>query len=57
MDGWLIIWLIVGAALVVVELSTTTFVLLMVAFGAFAAAGAAALGANEAVQAIVFAVT
>lgn len=55
MDVWLIVWLIVGAALVAAEVFTTTFVLLMFAIGAFAAAGAAALGANGPVQAAVFA--
>jgi membrane protein implicated in regulation of membrane protease activity len=55
-DVWLIVWLVLGVALVVAEVVTTTFVLLMFAIGAFAAAGAAALGANEPVQAIVFAV-
>ncbi|GAB3831983.1 NfeD family protein [Dactylosporangium cerinum] len=54
MDVWLIVWLIVGAALVAAEIFTTTFVLLMFAIGALAAAGAAALGADEPVQAIVF---
>ncbi|WP_238015768.1 NfeD family protein [Dactylosporangium sp. AC04546] len=56
MDVWLIVWLIVGVAFVAAEVFTTTFILLMFGIGAFAAAGAAALGANEAVQAIVFAV-
>jgi membrane protein implicated in regulation of membrane protease activity len=55
-DVWLIVWLIVGAALIAAEIFTTTFVLLMFAIGAFAAAGAAALGANEPIQAAVFAV-
>ncbi|MEV6931982.1 NfeD family protein [Dactylosporangium sp. NPDC051485] len=55
MDVWLIVWLIVGAALVAAEVFTTTFVLLMFAIGAFAAAGAAALGANGPVQAAIFA--
>jgi membrane protein implicated in regulation of membrane protease activity len=55
-EVWLIIWLIVGAALVAAEIFTTTFVLLMFGVGAFAAAGAAALGAGPPVQAAVFAV-
>ena len=56
MDLWLIVWLVVGAALIVAEIFTTTFVLLMFGLGAFAAAGAAALGAGVPVQAAVFAV-
>jgi membrane protein implicated in regulation of membrane protease activity len=40
--AWL--WLIVGAVLAIAEVFTTTFVLIMFAAGAFAAAGAAALG-------------
>jgi membrane protein implicated in regulation of membrane protease activity len=55
-DVWLIVWLVVGVALIVAELFTTTFVLLMFAAGAFAAAGAAALGVGEVGQGIVFAV-
>jgi membrane protein implicated in regulation of membrane protease activity len=54
-DLWLIVWLVVGAALIVAEIFTTTFVLLMFSLGAFAAAGAAALGAGVPVQAAVFA--
>lgn len=57
MDVWLVVWLIVGAALVAAEIFTTTFVLLMFGVGAFAAAGAAALGADPALQAAVFAIT
>ncbi|MET7423278.1 NfeD family protein [Dactylosporangium sp. NPDC005555] len=52
---WLIVWIVVGAALVAAEIFTTTFVLLMFSLGAFAAAGAAALGAGVPVQAAVFA--
>jgi membrane protein implicated in regulation of membrane protease activity len=56
-DEWLVIlWLIAGVVLVVAELFTTTFVLLMFAGGAFAAAGAAALGAGPVVQGVVFTV-
>lgn len=55
MDLWLIVWLVVGAALLVAEIFTTTFVLLMFSLGAFAAAGAAALGAGVPVQAAAFA--
>jgi membrane protein implicated in regulation of membrane protease activity len=40
--AWL--WLILGAVLAIAEVFTTTFVLIMFAAGAFAAAGAAALG-------------
>ena len=54
-DVWLILWLIAGVALVVAELFTTTFVLLMLAAGAFAAAGAAALGVGVVGQGLVFA--
>jgi membrane protein implicated in regulation of membrane protease activity len=54
-DLWLIVWIIVGAALIAAEIFTTTFVLLMFGLGAFAAAGAAALGAGVPVQAAVFA--
>jgi membrane protein implicated in regulation of membrane protease activity len=55
-DVWLIVWLVVGIALVVLELFSTTFVLLMLAAGAFAAAGASALGAGPVAQGFVFAV-
>ena len=55
-DIWLIIWLVLGVGLVVAEVFTTTFVLLMFGVGAFAAAGAAALGGGPALQAVVFAV-
>lgn len=55
MDLWLIVWIVVGAALLAAEVFTTTFVLLMFGLGAFAAAGAAALGAGVPVQAAVFA--
>jgi membrane protein implicated in regulation of membrane protease activity len=54
-DLWLIVWIVVGAALVAAEIFTTTFVLLMFGLGAFAAAAAAALGADVPVQAAVFA--
>jgi membrane protein implicated in regulation of membrane protease activity len=55
-DIWLVVWLVIGVALVVAELFTTTFVLLMLAAGAFAAAGASALGVGVAGQGAVFAV-
>ena len=54
-DVWLVVWLVVGVALVVAELFTTTFVLLMLAAGAFAAAGAAALDIGVVGQGAVFA--
>ncbi len=54
-DVWLVVWLIVGVALVVAEVFTTTFVLLMLAAGAFAAAGVAALGVGVVGQGLVFA--
>jgi membrane protein implicated in regulation of membrane protease activity len=54
MGAWAIVWLIIGAVLVTAEIFTTTFVLLMFGVGAFAAAGAAALGANVPIQAVVF---
>jgi membrane protein implicated in regulation of membrane protease activity len=52
--AWL--WLVLGVALVVAEMFTTTFVLIMLAAGALAAAAAAALGAPLLLQALVFAV-
>ena len=55
-DVWLVVWLLVGIALVVAELFTTTFVLLMLAAGAFAAAGAAALDIGVVGQGVAFAV-
>lgn len=51
MDHWLI-WIVAGFALVIAELVTGTFYLLMVGLGAFAAAGAAWLDMNLLVQAI-----
>jgi membrane protein implicated in regulation of membrane protease activity len=55
-DVWLFLWLIAGVVLVVAEVFTTTFVLLMFAVGAFAAAGAAALGLGPVGEGLVFAV-
>ncbi len=52
MELWLI-WVVAGFALVIAELVTGTFYLLMIGLGAFAAAAAAWLGANELVQALV----
>jgi membrane protein implicated in regulation of membrane protease activity len=55
-DVWLVVWLVLGVVLVVAELFTTTFVLLMLAAGAFAAAAVAALDVGVVGQGIVFAV-
>lgn len=49
-------WIVLGVVLAVAEIFTTTLFLIMFGLGAFAAAGAAALGAPVAVQALVFAV-
>lgn len=49
------LWIVLGVVLAVAEVFTTTLFLIMFAAGAFAAAGAAALGAPVGVQAIVFA--
>ncbi|MEH0822627.1 MULTISPECIES: NfeD family protein [unclassified Micromonospora] len=50
-----VVWVVLGVLLGVAEIFTTTFFLIMFAAGAFAAAGAAALGAPVPVQALVFA--
>lgn len=47
-------WLVAGVLLAIAELFTGTFVLLMIAAGAFAATAAAALGAPVLVQILVF---
>jgi membrane protein implicated in regulation of membrane protease activity len=52
MELWLI-WVVAGFALVIAELVTGTFYLLMIGLGAFAAAGAAWFGMNELVQALI----
>jgi len=52
MELWLI-WIVAGFALVIAELVTGTFYLLMIGLGAFAAAAAAWFGMNELVQALV----
>ena len=52
MELWLI-WVVAAFALVIAELVTGTFYLLMIGLGAFAAAGAAWLEANLLVQAAV----
>ncbi len=51
-----VLWIVVGAVLAIAEIFTTTLFLIMFAVGAFAAAGAAALGAPVEIQAVVFAV-
>jgi len=51
-----LLWVFLGAALAVAEIFTTTLFLIMFSAGAFAAAGAAALGAPVPLQAGVFAV-
>ncbi|MDG4788471.1 NfeD family protein [Micromonospora sp. WMMD1102] len=50
-----LLWIVLGVVLVVAEIFTTTLFLVMFGVGAFAAAGAAALGAPLAIQAVVFA--
>ena len=50
-----LLWIVLGVVLVVAEIFTTTLFLIMFGIGAFAAAGAAALGAPVALQAVVFA--
>jgi membrane protein implicated in regulation of membrane protease activity len=50
-----VVWIVLGVLLAVAEIFTATLFLIMFAAGAFAAAGAAALGAPVPVQAIVFA--
>jgi membrane protein implicated in regulation of membrane protease activity len=51
-----VFWIVLGVVLAVAEIFTATLFLIMFAVGAFAAAGAAALGAPVAIQAVVFAV-
>ncbi len=50
--AWL--WLVIGVALAVAEVFTTTFVLIMLSAGAFAAAALAAIGAPLWLQIIAF---
>jgi membrane protein implicated in regulation of membrane protease activity len=50
-----VLWIVLGVVLAVAEIFTATLFLIMFAVGAFAAAGAAALGVPVAGQAIVFA--
>lgn len=51
-----LLWVVLGVVLVIAEAFTATFVLIMLAAGAFAAAVAAAVGAPVVLQAAVFAV-
>ncbi|WP_030439281.1 NfeD family protein [Actinoplanes subtropicus] len=51
-----ILWIVLGIALAIAEAFTATLLIIFFAVGAFAAGGAAALGAPFLVQAIVFAV-
>ncbi|WP_409073720.1 NfeD family protein [Micromonospora chalcea] len=51
-----VFWIVLGVVLAVAEIFTTTLFLIMFGVGAFAAAGAAALGAPVALQAVIFAV-
>jgi membrane protein implicated in regulation of membrane protease activity len=51
-----VLWLIGGVLLALAELFTGDFILIMLAGGAFAAAGTAVLGGPIALQALVFAV-
>lgn len=51
-----LLWIVAGVALAIAEMFTASFVLIMFAAGAFAAALSAALGAPVAAQGVVFAV-
>jgi membrane protein implicated in regulation of membrane protease activity len=51
-----LLWIVLGVVLAVAEMFTATFVLIMLAAGAFAAAAAAALGAPVAGQVAAFGV-
>lgn len=51
-----VVWLIIGTGLVLAEVFTVDLVLLMLAVGAFAAAGSALLTESVVVQVLVFAV-
>jgi membrane protein implicated in regulation of membrane protease activity len=50
-----LLWIVLGVVLVIAEIFTTTLFLIMFGAGAFAAAGAAALGAPIGIQVLVFA--
>lgn len=49
------LWIVLGVVLAIAEIFTATLFLIMFGVGAFAAAGAAALGAPLPIQAVVFA--
>ena len=51
-----IVWLIVGVAFAIAEIFTTTFIISMLAVGALAAAGTAALGGDPVLQIAAFSV-
>ncbi|MGC4896140.1 NfeD family protein [Micromonospora sp. DT31] len=51
-----VFWIVLGVVLAVAEIFTTTLFLIMFGVAAFVTAGAAALGAPVALQAVVFAV-
>ncbi|WP_249998028.1 NfeD family protein [Actinoplanes sp. M2I2] len=51
-----VLWIVLGIALAIAEAFTATFLIIFFGVGAFAAAGAAALGAPLLLQVIVFAV-
>ncbi len=51
-----VLWIVLGVVFAIAEIFTTTLFLIMFAVGAFAAAGAAALGAPVEIQAVVFAI-
>jgi membrane protein implicated in regulation of membrane protease activity len=50
-----VLWIVLGIALAIAEMFTATLLLIMFSAGAFAAAGAAALGAPMVLQVLVFA--
>ncbi|MBL7256780.1 NfeD family protein [Paractinoplanes lichenicola] len=50
-----VLWIVLGIALAIAEAFTATFLIIFFGIGAFAAAGAAALGAPLLLQVIVFA--
>jgi membrane protein implicated in regulation of membrane protease activity len=57
-DQWVeyaVLWIVLGIALAIAEMFTATLLLIMFSAGAFAAAGAAALGAPMLLQVLVFA--
>jgi membrane protein implicated in regulation of membrane protease activity len=51
-----VLWIVLGIALAIAEMFTATLLLIMFSAGAFAAAGAAALGAPMLLQVLVFAI-